>query len=225
MQWATATGIINGTDGKLNPQGKASRAQAAQIYANFKQLKAVELPVAVELIIPEASSSVMADWENYNPEYDLLTGKLEIDADGGYYDYDLANEVMEQVNSLRRKNSLAALLYNPKIQVWASIRAQESSILFAHARPNGSDCLSVGQGLCFENLLWADDYTDSNKENMQAYAADVVTAWYNSDSHRISMLSSVASLGAISCYIKGNHVYIAHLFSMKTLYYMDCLIK
>ncbi len=34
MAWAVGTGIINGSDGKLNPQGQAKRCEVAQIFVN-----------------------------------------------------------------------------------------------------------------------------------------------------------------------------------------------
>ena len=37
MIWATQNGIINGSDGKLNPAGTATRAQVAQIIKNFSE--------------------------------------------------------------------------------------------------------------------------------------------------------------------------------------------
>ena len=136
----------------------------------------------------------------------------------------LANEIMTQVNALREASGLDALLYHPKIQEWAAIRAMEITMLYSHTRPNGSDCITVGRGLCFENLLRGDDYTESWKADIPGYAADVITAWYDSPSHRQSMLSSAPNLGAISCYVNGDNVYISHLFSMHTLYHMDYLI-
>lgn len=38
MQWAVATGLINGMDGKLNPQGSATRAQVATMLMRFAEL-------------------------------------------------------------------------------------------------------------------------------------------------------------------------------------------
>lgn len=38
MQWAVGTGLINGMDGKLNPQGSATRAQVATMLMRFAQL-------------------------------------------------------------------------------------------------------------------------------------------------------------------------------------------
>jgi uncharacterized protein YkwD len=128
---------------------------------------------------------------------------------------------MEQVNALRIEKGLNALLYHPKIQAWASIRAHEQVASFSHTRPDGSDFVTVGQGLFAENLIRADDYTENWKNNIKGYATDVLTAWYDSEGHRANMLRSTAKLGTISCYVKANNVYIAHLFSNKPLYYMD----
>lgn len=216
MQWATTHDIINGSDGMLNPKDYATRAQVAQMFLNFSQLGTSEPQVPIE---PETP-----DWENYNPIYDVPTGKSEVDSDGGYYDYDLANEIMAQVNALRVEHGLDALLYHPQIQEWAGVRAKEQTVLFSHTRPNGTDCVTVGQGLCFENLARSDRYGENWRDNPKEAAAVFVSGWYDSISHRQSMLSSAAHLGAISCYVKGDNVYICHLFSMKTLYYMDYLI-
>jgi hypothetical protein len=35
MQWAVEKGIINGSDGRLDPNGIATRAQAATILVRF----------------------------------------------------------------------------------------------------------------------------------------------------------------------------------------------
>ena len=125
---------------------------------------------------------------------------------------------------MRVSNGLNALLYHPKIQEWASVRAQEQTIVFSHIRPDGSNCLTVGQGLCFENLMRSEEYP-TRIAIIKEYAFELVTSWYISESHKVNMLSSSANLGAVSCYVRGNNVYIAHLFSMKTLYYMDYFVE
>lgn len=38
MQWAVANGIVNGSNGKLNPQNNATRAQAAAILMRFYEM-------------------------------------------------------------------------------------------------------------------------------------------------------------------------------------------
>ena len=38
MQWAVANGIVNGSNGKLNPQNNATRAQVAVILMRFCEM-------------------------------------------------------------------------------------------------------------------------------------------------------------------------------------------
>lgn len=38
MRWAVGSGIIQGSNGNLNPQGNATRAEVAQMMANFVKL-------------------------------------------------------------------------------------------------------------------------------------------------------------------------------------------
>ena len=38
MQWAVSAGLINGMDGKLNPQGSATRAQVATMLMRYAEL-------------------------------------------------------------------------------------------------------------------------------------------------------------------------------------------
>ena len=222
MQWATTHNIVNGADSKLSPQDNASRAQVAQIFLNFSKLETSE-PTNIPTLTSTPSPTSSTNWENYNPTYTIPTGKSAVDINGGYYDYDLANEIMAQVNALRAQNGVKELLYNPKIQEWASIRAKELPISYSHTRPDGSNCLTVGEGLYSENLLRSTEYT-TRITNIKEYASELVTSWYNSDSHRVAMLSPVENLGAISCYVDGDTVYIDNLFSNRTLYYMDYLI-
>ena len=38
MQWAVANGIVNGSNGKMNPQNTATRAQVAAILMRFCEM-------------------------------------------------------------------------------------------------------------------------------------------------------------------------------------------
>ena len=38
MQWAVANGIVNGSNGKLNPQNNATRAEVAAILMRFCEM-------------------------------------------------------------------------------------------------------------------------------------------------------------------------------------------
>lgn len=218
LKWATAHGVISGTSGTLSPQSMATRAQVAQIFLNFSM---------VDVVKPDPKEPTPVDPnpdDDYNPAYARPTGKSETDSSGGYFDHDLANEIMDQINALRAENTLSELQYHPKIQEWASIRAKEHTSRNGHTRPDGFHWSSVGQGLNAENLLYANDFTEYYKGHLSEYAAEVVDSWYGSDGHRNSMMNATFHIGAVSCYVKGDAVYIAHLFSRQSLYYMDYVI-
>lgn len=221
LKWAAANDIIQGSGGKIDPQGKATRAQVAQILLNFhdfitnKGTPPEPSPSPEPSPTPDPENPSMP-WENYDPQYTRKTGKSAKDAQGGYYDYDLANEIMDLIDDLRVKNGLDKLIYHPTIQGWTEIRAKESSVLFSHTRPDGSSCETVGYYIHAENLAWI---TGRNNN-----AETIVNNWYNSDEHKRNMLNSYLKLGTVSCYVIDNKVYAAHLFSNKPLYVFDGII-
>ena len=221
MQWATAHGIINGAGGNLNPLDCANRAQVAQIFLNFSRLVKGESaePGRPEEPQDTGNTEELVTWENYNPEYTRLIGKSAADADGGFYDYDLANEIMDQVDAMRVERGLDALLFHPKIQEWASVRAREQTLREGHTRPNGSVYSSVGIGLTFENITILRNYSESERNNTSECAARAVNSWYTSPSgHKEAMLSHAPNLGAVACYVRGNTISVVNLFSNRTLY-------
>lgn len=226
LKWATYYGIIKGSSGKINPQGKATRSEVAQIFMNFESFIVSPTPVTPtpEEPMPSPSPSPTPEnpsmpWEDYDPQYVRKTGQSAKDADGGYFDYNLANEIMDQINILRVENGIEELEYHPLLQDWASVRAKEASILYSHTRPDGTICETVGYYINAENLacIGSKDFLDNG-------ASAFITSWYNSDGHRQSMLSRAANLGSISCYVLDGRIYAAHLFSNKPLYLFDEII-
>lgn len=227
LKWATSHDIIKGSNGKINPKGYATRAQVAQILLNFSSMANTgETPTPTPSPDPSPSPTPEnpINSENYNPAYTRPTGHSQKDADGGYYDYDLANEIMDQINILRNSNGVNSLKYNPRIQEWASIRAKEHTGKTAHVRPDGSHWSTVGEGLHGENLLWGNDFSYYYKNHIKEYASEVISTWSGSESHNRGMLEPSFKLGAVSCYVQENHIYIAHLFSRQSLYFIDQLV-
>lgn len=215
MQWAVRYGILNGTgQKKLEPQGHATRAQVAQIFLNFSKLKSY----AASAPAPSPSEP---PWHNYHPVYEVPTGRSGVDFNGGYFDYDLANEVMKQINKLRKKNGLNELRFHPLVRDWADIRAKECEVRFEHTRPDGSVCLTVGEGLNVENAYKGLGYPAYFRNNTAQMAETIVDSWYNSIGHRRNMLHNEMDVAAVSCYVVGNNVYAAHLFSKHHLYFFD----
>lgn len=222
LKWATTYGIINGSNGKLNPQGKADRAQVAQMLYNFDDIANFATPTPEPTPDDPEDES---DWENYNPTYDIPTGKSATDSSGGYYDYDLANKVMKRVNEVRAEHGRKAVLYHPKLQEWAGIRAIEQTQVIGHTRPDGSIYSTVGTGLSFENITILNSVSSSELQNTSSLAARAVNNWYTSTKgHKEAMLSHAPNLASVSCYVRGNTVYIVELFCKHTQYYMDFLL-
>jgi uncharacterized protein YkwD len=84
---------------------------------------------------------------------------------------------------------------------------------------------SVGFGVTFEKITILKNCTESERNNVSECAARAVNNWYTSTSgHKEAMLNPASSLGAVSCYVRGNTVCVVHLFSNRSLYFMDCLI-
>ena len=231
MDWAVRYGILSGTgQKKLEPQGQATRAQVAQIFLNFSKLENYAAPGTAPTPAPTVSPDpaptptpepTAPPWYNYDPVYELPTGKSEKDAHGGYFDYDLAKEVTRQINELRVREGMKALKFHPLIRDWADIRAMESEVLFEHTRPNGSVCLTVGLGLHVENLYKGMGYPLEYISDTPTMAKHIVESWYNSIGHRRNMLHTSMDVAAVSCYVVDRNVYAAHLFSKHPLYYFD----
>ncbi len=220
LMWATTHGVIKGDAGKIDPQGQSTRAEVAQVFLNFSAMMPITSPPPVE---PSPSQPV--DPNNYNPVYEIPTGKSAVDADGGYYDYDLANEIMKQINELRAEYGLNPLLYNPTIQSYASIRAKEQTVLVGHTRPDGTMYDSVQEGagaLQGENITNMYSISERQMGDTAGLAARAVNNWFASTKgHKEMMLNSHRYVAAVSCYVKDGSIFIVHLFSQKSLYWIE----
>lgn len=204
MKWATTHKVINGIGNTLSPKTTANRAQVAQIFFNSKDILNETEPSD-----PEVPS------EPDDKEYSRKTGKSAVDSQGGYYDYDLANEIMDLIDELRVQNGAKPLAYHPYVQSVADIRSKELVTLFSHTRPDGSSCFTAGLGITGENCHWHSP-VDSDS------ATRVVNAYMNSTAgHRESMLSTGNKTAAVSVYINGGKLYTAHEFSWRGISYFD----
>lgn len=94
--------------------------------------------------------------------------------------------VLYYTNKLRMQNGLQPLSATAKLQKAAQIRSSELPTLFAHTRPDGSDCFSilneVGESCTAAGENIAEGYGDPESVVMQG--------WNNSPGHQANMLSS-----------------------------------
>lgn len=93
-------------------------------------------------------------------------------------------EVVRLINLERAKNGLNALEPLRALDDLADIRANESSVLFSHTRPNGKDGLTI-----FSDHNFAYRVAGENLSSGFSSPAKLVAAWMHSKSHRGNILS------------------------------------
>lgn len=226
MSWCVNHGVINGSNGKLNPQGTATRAEVAQILMNAESVLNETEPVEPETPaepdeqplpqpVPDDTSENTDDNQTVTDEIDLRpAGKSTVDEYGGYWDYDLSNATFDAINDLREENGLPRLAYSLKVQEWADIRSRELWIVderdgsISHTRPNGTPFATVGTGCNTENALIT---------IISATAQDNLNQWYASQGHQENMLNTRSKTAAVSIYVQGEKVYALQLFDKLTI--------
>ena len=220
MSWCVNKGIVNGSNGKLNPQGTATRAEVATMLMNTESiLNESDTKPDKEPIPPTPEDNTgnenTDDIQTVTDEISQRpTGQSSVDEYGGYWDYDLSNATFDAINDLREENGLPRLAYSLKVQEWADTRSREIWIVderdgdISHTRPDGSVFASVGYGCNAENALIG-LITTNAQENLNK--------WYGSQGHRENMLNTRSKTAAVSAYVQGEKVYALQLFDKLTI--------
>ena len=223
MSWCVNKGIVNGSDGRLNPQGTAARAEVATMLMNAENILDENEPTEPETPVTPDGQPVPDDTDNETTDDNQTvtdeisqrpTGKSAVDEYGGYWDYDLSNATFDAINDLREENGLPRLTYSLKVQEWADTRSREIWIVderdgdISHTRPDGSVFASVGYGCNAENALIG-LITTNAQENLNK--------WYGSQGHRENMLNTRSKTAAVSAYVQGEKVYALQLFDKLTI--------
>lgn len=220
MSWCVNKGIVNGSNGKLNPQGTATRAEVATMLMNAESiLNESDTKPDKDPIPPTPEDNT--DNENTDGIQTVTdeisqrpTGQSSVDEYGGYWDYDLSNATFDAINDLREENGLPRLAYSLQVQEWADTRSREIWIVderdgdISHTRPDGSVFASVGYGCNAENALIG-LITTNAQENLNK--------WYGSQGHRENMLNTRSKTAAVSAYVQGEKVYALQLFDKLTI--------
>ena len=227
ISWCVNNGIINGSNGKLNPQGTATRAEVATMLMNAESVLSGEEPVEPETPIapdeqptpqpkPDGTGSENTSGiQTVTDEIALRpTGQSSVDEYGSYWDYDLSNATFDAINDLREENGLPRLAYSLQVQEWADIRSKElvgayrDNLYGAHYRPDGTPFVTVGKGCNTENALLGLATTD---------AQETLNKWYGSLGHRENMLNTRSKTAAVSTYVQGEKIYALQLFNKLTV--------
>lgn len=103
-------------------------------------------------------------------------------------------EVYDLVNEWRAENGLGALAVDESMSDSANVRARESSEVWSHTRPDGSDWWTVDARLYGENLGYG-----------YSSASELVGAWIASPSHNANLLGNFSTV-CVSTYVDANGV-------------------
>ena len=223
VSWCINKGIINGSNGKINPQDTATRAEVATMLMNAEPVlnDKTNTNEPDKQPIPDIEPEDTANSENTSAAEIVAdeieqrpTGHSAVDEYGGYWDYDLSNATFDAINDLRERNGLDRFAYSLQVQEWADIRSKElvgaydDKLYDAHMRPDGSVFATVGKGCNTENALLGLATTNA-QENLNK--------WYASPGHRENMLNTRSKTAAVSIYVRGQKVYAIQLFNILTV--------
>ena len=223
VSWCINKGIINGSNGKINPQDTATRVEVATMLMNAEPVlnDKGNTNEPDEQPIPDTEPEDTDNSENTSTA-EIVTDEIEqrptghsaVDEYGGYWDYDLSNATFDAINDLRERNGLDRFAYSLQVQEWADIRSKElvgaydDKLYDAHMRPDGSVFATVGKGCNTENALLGLATTNA-QENLNK--------WYASPGHRENMLNTRSKTAAVSIYVRGQKVYAIQLFNILTV--------
>lgn len=223
VSWCINNGIINGSNGKINPQETATRAEVATMLMNAEPIlhDKTNPSEPEEKPIPDTKPEDTTNNENENDNTVVIdeieqrpTGHSAVDEYGGYWDYDLSNATFDAINDLREQNGLDRFAYSLQVQEWADIRSKElvgaydDKLYDAHTRPDGSVFATVGKGCNTENALLTIH---------PGYAQENLNMWYASTGHRENMLNTRSKTAAVSAYVRGQKIYVIQLFNILTV--------
>ena len=114
-------------------------------------------------------------------------------------------QVFDTINASRAANGLKPFRYQKALLHDARVRSVEASALWSHIRPNGSAWWTVDPDLMYSECL----YYCAIDEQHPVSAADVVSAWLNSPSHRDQILNGGLKSMAVGAYLVNGKVYVA----------------
>lgn len=115
-----------------------------------------------------------------------------------------AKECYTLLNNYRKNAKVGALKTDATLEQVAQTRAKELVQLYSHKRPNGQSGLTLIKG----NV-----YKGENIAMGQKTCAAVMTAWFNSASHKANMLGANYTKVGVAGYVVNNQVYWVMVFS------------
>lgn len=129
-------------------------------------------------------------------------------AQAGFSAQAYQNETLRLINQQRAAHSLKPLTATAAMNGIAAVRAEESSILFSHTRPNGSSPASLFS-------QYGIFYSSAGENLAYGYSSPsaLVSAWMLSPEHRSNILNANFEYTGIGAYQSSSgKIYCAQLF-------------
>ena len=125
--------------------------------------------------------------------------------DGGYFDYDSAEYMLDLVNQERAAYGLSPLEMDYGMLEAAMTRAYECTYYFSHSRPDGGDASSLNGKIYSENISWGRD------------AESTMSGWMDSFAHRDNILDPGYESIGIGLYVTSDgRPYWVQVFSYES---------
>lgn len=190
---------------KLSNVTLPAKLEEINVYAfkDCKNLSTISYPSTMRYIEAGAfeGSNVKEYPENLKKTDDgsyVQLGNLKFK---GKYNYDKAYEVLKLVNEERAKKGLSPLKMDRELLEAAMLRAAETSVLFDHQRPDGTDCFSACSKIYGENIACG-----------QSTPSSAMDSWMNSSGHRANILAERYTSIGIGCFSQGGMLYWTQCF-------------
>ncbi len=135
----------------------------------------------------------------------------------GIDDAFIRERVLNLTNELRKEKGLNPLTHNAELEIAGNIRAEETTVIFSHTRPNGQNPFTVledsdespnynyqtiGENLCMATYHRTDEYM----------AGLIFEGWVNSEGHYKNMIKPEYSEMGVGVAFDGDKLYITQFF-------------
>lgn len=132
----------------------------------------------------------------------------------------VASQIHSRTNAARANKGLAKLTYDGTLASLAQTRSEDmiKNNYFSHTSPNGCDLTCHFSSLNYvatafgENLA---EYTEYHEFTESELAAEFISMWLNSPSHRANLMSSNFTREGIAVATKGDRVVVTVVFAQK----------
>ena len=108
---------------------------------------------------------------------------------------DLVDDVVELVNTERRKAGFSTLQEKETLNQMAEIRAKELAENYSHVRPNGESCTTIFDEIQTDLIFYGENAAKGQKTPER-----VMEAWMESDGHKANILRNSAEYIGVGMY-------------------------